>query len=412
MDLTRRELLAGAAGAAVAAAGAGVGASIAGAATGVPEPVRGSSGAPFLGPRNEPVERQNPDLVAPPPTDSGTMPNLKYPFDAAHTRITTGGWARQVTKRELPIATELAAVNMRLKAGAIRELHWHKPAEWSFMLAGTARITAVDTEGRNFVADVGPGDIWNFPSGIPHSIQALAEGCEFLLVFDDGDFSENATFLLTDWLAHTPRAVIAKNFGLPESAFSRLPTDVDHTRYIFDGKVPGPLAASDVKSPQGRVPVPYNHRLGSQKPIKAVGGEVRIVDSRNFPPATTIAAALVDIDPGAMRELHWHTTTDEWQYYVSGRARMTVFASDGTARTFDYQAGDVGYVPFAMGHYIENTGDEPVRFLEMFKSDRYADVSLNQWLALSPPELVEAHLNVDRATVASFSRTKPVIVRG
>jgi oxalate decarboxylase len=90
---------------------------------------------------------------------------------------------------------------------------------------------------------------------------------------------------------------------------------------------------------------------------------------------------------------------------------MTVFASNGTARTFDYQAGDVGYVPFAMGHYVENTGNEPVRFLEMFRSDHYADVSLNQWLALTPSALVQAHLDIDRKTLAALSKTKPVIVR-
>ena len=84
---------------------------------------------------------------------------------------------------------------------------------------------------------------------------------------------------------------------------------------------------------------------------------------------------------------------------------MTVFASGGKARTFDYQAGDVGYVPFAMGHYVENTGDEPLRFLELFRSDRFADVSLSQWMALTPHELVRAHLNLDPATVAALRRT-------
>jgi oxalate decarboxylase len=409
--VSRRDLLAGAAGAIVAAAGAGVGASIAGAGTGAPQPLRGNDGAPIMGPRNEPIERQNPDLVSPPATDSGTVPNLKFSFDAAHARITTGGWAREVTVRELPIATEIAGVNMRLKPGAIRELHWHKPAEWGFMLSGGARVTAIDAEGRNFISDVGESDIWTFPSGIPHSIQALAGGCEFLLVFDDGNFSENETFLLTDWFAHTPAAVLAKNFGVPESAFANIPTDVARTRYIFESAVPGPIARNAVASPAGRVPTPYSHALSSQKPIEAAGGHVRIVDSMNFPAATTIAAALVEIDPGGVRELHWHPTADEWQYYVTGRARMTVFASDGTARTFDYRAGDVGYVPFAMGHYVESIGDEPVRFLEMFRSDHYADVSLNQWLALTPPELVQSHLNVDEKTIRALSKTKPIVVR-
>jgi oxalate decarboxylase len=382
-----------------------------GQSNGGPQPVRGDLGAPILGPRNVPLETQNPDLLASPSTDSGTIPNLKFSFAAARNRLTNGGWAREVTVRELPIATTLAAVNMRLKPGGIRELHWHKEAEWAFMLAGRARITAVDAHGRNFVDDVGVGDLWNFPAGIPHSIQGLEEGCEFLLVFDDGKFSENETFLVSDWFAHTPRHVLAKNFGVSEAALANLPEDVERTRWIFAGEVPGQLAADVVKSPLGKSPMSFSYRLQAQQPTKVVGGQVRIVDSSNFPAASTIAAALVEIEPGGMREMHWHPTTDEWQYYIEGSGRMTVFASSGRARTFDYHAGDVGYVPFAMGHYVENTGDEPLRFLEMFRSPRYADISANQWLAVTPPELVKAHLNVDDKAIAALSKEKPVIVK-
>jgi oxalate decarboxylase len=378
---------------------------------GAPEPIRGEEGATILGPRNVPVERENPSLLVPPRTDHGTIPNLKFSYAAAHNRVLSGGWAREVTVRELPVATELAGVNMRLKPGGIRELHWHKEAEWAYMLAGRARITAVDGEGRNFIDDVGVGDIWNFPAGIPHSLQGLEEGCEFLLVFDDGNFSENATFLLTEWFERTPRDVLAKNFGVPETAFDNLPTDVDYTRYIFSGELPPPLAVDAVRSLADPVPHSYSYRLQAQPPVMAAGGRVRIVDSSNFPAASTIAGALVEVEPGGLRELHWHPNTDEWQYYIAGQGRMTVFASSGKARTFDYQAGDVGYVPFAMGHYVENTGDEPLRFLEMFRSDRFADVSLAQWLALTPPELVQAHLNLDPQIIAALPKDKPLIVR-
>ena len=131
------------------------------------------------------------------------LPNLRFSFDDAHMRLTTGGWTRQVTVRELGISKNVAGVNMRLNAGGVRELHWHKAAEWAYMLYGSARITAIDAEGRNFVDDVGVGDLWYFPSGIPHSIQGLGpDGAEFLLVFDDGEFDEDNTFLLSDWPAH------------------------------------------------------------------------------------------------------------------------------------------------------------------------------------------------------------------
>lgn len=382
-----------------------------GAGDGLRQPIRGELGAAIMGPRNVPLECENPDLLAGPDTDSGTIPNLKFSFAAARNRLLTGGWAREVTVRELPVATELAGVNMRLKPGGIRELHWHKEAEWSFMLAGRARITAVDQGGRNFIDDVGEGDLWYFPAGIPHSIQGLEEGCEFLLVFDDGNFSENETFLITDWFAHTPREVLAKNVGVPEAAFADIPIDVENDRYIFTGKVPGPLRADAVQSPAGAVPQTFSHRMLAQEPIKAAGGTVRITDSSNFPVATTIAAALVEVEPGGMRELHWHPNTDEWQYYLAGRGRMAVFASSGKARTFDYQAGDVGYVPFAMGHYVQNMGDEPLRFLEMFRSDHFADVSLNQWMALTPPQLVQAHLNLDQQTTAALRKDKAIVVK-
>ena len=376
-----------------------------------PMPMRSGLGAPIAGPRNLPLERENPDQLAAPRTDSGTVPNLKFSFSTAHNRLLTGGWAREVTTRELPVATELAGVNMRLKPGAVREMHWHKQAEWAYMIAGSARLTAVDAQGRNFIDDVAAGDLWNFPAGIPHSIQGLDEGCEFLLVFDDGNFSENETFLISDWFAHTPRDILAKNFGVPEDAFADIPLDFEHSRYIFPGPMPGPIASDAIAAAAGTVPESFSHRLMDQAPVTVAGGQVRIVDSSNFPAASTIAAALVEVEPGGLRELHWHPNTDEWQYYISGRGVMTVFASGGKARTFDYQAGDVGYVPFAMGHYIENTGDEPLRFLEMFRSDRFADVSLNQWMALTPPELVQAHLNLDDTTMGALSGDKPIVVR-
>jgi oxalate decarboxylase len=148
----------------------------------------------------------------------------------------------------------------------------------------------------------------------------------------------------------------------------------------------------------------------AQQPIKTKSGTVRITDSNVFTVSKTIAAALVEIEPGGLRELHWHPNADEWQYYIEGQSRMGVFASSGQARTFDFRAGDVGYVPFAMGHYVENTGTGPLRFLEMFKSSYYADLSLDTWMALTPPELVEAHLNLDQQVMDALRKEKVPVV--
>ncbi len=381
----------------------------AGAMSSIPQPIRADgAGATDTGPRDVMRDRENPDMLVPPVTDNGLIPNLKFSFSDTHMQLNHGGWSREITVRELPIATTLAGVNMRLTPGGVRELHWHQQAEWSFMISGSARVTAVDQDGRNFIADVGVGDLWYFPPGISHSIQGLEEGCEFLLVFDDGNFSDLNTLTISDWFAHTPKEVLAANFGVPEKAFDHIPKE---QVYIYQDRVPGPIDTQRIESPYGEIPLSFKHSLLAQEPIRTPGGTVRIADSRNFPISKTIAAALVEIKPGAMRELHWHPNNDEWQYYLSGKGRMTVFAGNGAARTFNVRAGDVGYVPFAYGHYIQNTGDRSIWFLEMFRSDRFADVSLNQWMALTPHQLVESNLNVGPLLMDALRKHKWPVVK-
>ena len=404
-NISRRDMLA-----ASVAGGVLTVATAAGAQTGqsIPQPQRPGHGGTDPGPRSIARDLQNPDLLVPPSTDHGTLPNLRFSFADAHMRLESGGWTRQITVRELGISKNIAGVNMRLNAGGIRELHWHKAAEWAYMLHGSARITAVDELGQNFVDDVGVGDLWYFPSGIPHSIQGLnPDGCEFLLVFDDGEFDEDNTFMVADWFKHVPNEVLAKNFGVPGSSFDHVPDESE--RYIFASSVPGPLNSDKIP---GTTPVSqsFSHRLMAHEPLKMKSGTVRVSDTRTFPVSKTISAALVEVEPGGMRELHWHPNTDEWQYYIEGQARMGVFGASGQARTFDFQAGDVGYVPFAMGHYVENTGATPMRFLEIFKSSYYASMSLNQWLALTPPELVQAHLKVDPQALAAFHKERSPVV--
>lgn len=358
----------------------------------IPQPIReDGAGATDPGPRDIMRDIENPDMLVPPATDAGLLPNLKFSFSDTSMVLKMGGWSREITARELPVATTLAGVNMRLTPGGVREVHWHIASEWSYMLSGSARVTAVDQCGRNFIADIGPGDLWYFPPRFPHSLQGLKDGCEFLLLFDDGNFSDLNTLSLSDLFAHYPKDVLAANFCVPVDAFNYLPSG---QVYIYQGTVPGPLEYEAVQSPYGLVPQSFKHRLLAQEPITTPGGSIRIADTSNFPVAKTTAAALVEIKPGAMREIHWHPNNDEFQYYIAGQGRMTVFAENGRARTFNYRAGDVGYVPVGYVHYVQNTGPETLWFLEAFKSDRFEGVSLNQMMAVTPPELIASNLHV------------------
>lgn len=375
------------------------------------EPFRDSDGKGWIdhGPRNLSRDLENPDILVPPATDHGTVNNLRFSYSDAHQRLEEGGWTREITNRELPISQDVAGVDMSLEPGAYREMHWHKEAEWGLMLYGNARVTAIDEHGRSFIDDVKEGDIWNFEAGIPHSIQALDQGCEFLLVFSEPDFSENNTFLLSDWLAHTPKDIVAANFKKQISDLESFPKA---EKYIFKANVPDSIEEVNRPSSNGEVPSPFTFHIDTLEPIVSEAGKVKIVDQNVFPTAKTISAAFVEVEPGGMRELHWHPKAAEWQYYIQGQAKMTVFNSAGLARTFDFKAGDVGVVPIVAGHYIQNTGDEPLRFIEVFKNPDYSDISLNKWLATSPAQMVADHLNVTKQFAESLpdsDKPEPVI---
>ena len=363
------------------------------------------------GQENGPLLRENTNSNTPPPTDHGSIGPTWYSFDLAHKRVQEGGWTHEVTQRDLPTSRDLAGVNMRLTAGSFRELHWHTADEWAMMLYGKARITVLNPDGTVFIDDVEKGDLWYFPQGYPHSIQGLgADGCEFLLVFDDGNFSEDNTFMLSSWVAHTPEEVLEKNLGLSKAELSKLPKE---ELYIFPASLPGPLTGDReiVGGKRVQAPQQYTFKLTSMAPTKkTAGGEVRVVDSHNFPASTNIAAALVTVKPGGLRELHWHPNASEWQFYIAGQGRMTVFMPPQKARTVDFNANDVGFVPAVAGHYIENTGKTDLVFLEMFKSDTFQDISLNNWIRRLPPQMMSSHLNLDAAALHKIPANKQELI--
>jgi oxalate decarboxylase len=365
------------------------------------------------GPENNVLFHENPNTNTPPPTDHGDIGPIWYSFDLARKRVEEGGWTHQVTQRELPSSTDIAGVNMRLTAGSFRELHWHTADEWAIMLYGNARVTVLNPDGTIFIDDVAKGDLWFFPAGFPHSIQGLGpDGCEFLLVFNQGMFSEDNTFLLSEWVAHTPAEVLSKNSNLDSSEIAQLPKD---ELYIFPADLPRSLA-EDRAAVGGRnvqAPQQYTFKMEAMAPTRRTrGGEVRVVDSHNFPASRTIAAGLVTIKPGGMRELHWHPNASEWQFYIAGKARMTIFMPTGKARTMDFNANDVGFVPAVAGHYIENIGHTDLVFLEMFKADEFQDFSMNNWIRRLPPQMVTSHLNIDEATIRKIPMEKQEVLAG
>ena len=320
---------------------------------------------------------------------SESMPEIKYELGKQPMKDYGGGRSNEATAKNFPISKGLAGVNMYLKPGGLRELHWHaNAAEWSYVIKGHCRVTVIDPQGRSEVKDFGPGDVWYFPRGHGHSIQGMGdEECQFILVFDSGYFSEFATFSMSDWLAQTPPEVLAKEFGMPVSAFDKFPKS---EVYIAMGPPPKMVPDESLNPP----PLTHRFHLGAKTPQVVPGGSFNIVSQKEFPISTTMTGAILKLKPFAIRELHWHPNSDEWQYYLKGRGRMTVFGSQGRKIVREFGPGDVGYVPMGYGHYIESVGSEECEMLAVFNSGDYQEISLSEWLRSTPSSVLQTNLGV------------------
>src|ERR1051326_8564857 len=165
------------------------------------------------------------------------LPTFKFELEKSKGKVLGNSFGKEVTVEQLPISKGIAGVSMQLEAGVMRELHWHATAaEWAFVLKGRVRTTVINPRGQSETNDFDPGDIWYFPRGHGHMLECLGQTpCHFILIFDNGYFSEFGTFSFTDGIGHPPRALLAKNSGLPESAFDGCPAE---EVYFARGPVP------------------------------------------------------------------------------------------------------------------------------------------------------------------------------
>jgi oxalate decarboxylase len=315
------------------------------------------------------------------------IPSLKFDIEAQTHWKGPAGSANEATVAEFPISQSIAGVSMRLKPGAIRELHWHAlAAEWAYMIEGRVRTTVVMPNGQSAIDEFGPGDTWYFPRGHGHLLQGLGPGeAHFLLGFDNGHFSEFGTFSITDWIANTPPEIASRVLNVPLEE----------------------LRLKESQSSQ----FSHKYRLDMQPPRVFEGGMEYMVTQKDFPIQSTFTAVKMILQPGALREMHWHPHADEWQYYLSGQARMTVFGSHGRIRTEDYRKGHVGFVPQGYGHYIEQVGNQPTELLILFNSPEYQEISLANWLGGNPTSLLSDNFGVPANIIDQLPKKERGILR-
>ncbi|HEV2389078.1 MAG TPA: cupin domain-containing protein [Candidatus Acidoferrales bacterium] len=350
-------------------------------------------------------------VAAPPQQKKGHEPLLPFKYDIEHSVGWTGeaGSAKEANVDEFPISNSIAGVSMRLKPGGLRELHWHAiAAEWAYLIEGNVRTTVISPNGQAESADFGPGDVWYFPKGHGHAIQCLGPGeAHFILAFDDGHFSEFGTFSITDWLSLTPPEIVARNLGLPVSTIQGLPRG---ELYITQGKAPPALPEQLRNGDPVANQFPHKFRLGAMKPVEFPGGTERIVSSVEFPIQTTMTGSLIDLKPGGLRELHWHPNADEWQYYISGSARVGIFGAHGRELADEFGPGQIAFIQQGFGHYIQQVGDQPTRILIVFNSGFYQEISISGWLAANPPAMLADNFRLTREQVAKLPTAKEGIL--
>ena len=339
------------------------------------------------------------------------LPTFKFELEKSAGKTFRSSYVKVASVEELPISKGIAGASMELEPGAMRELHWHaSAAEWAFVLKGNVRTTVISPLGYAETNDFGPGDVWYFPRGHGHMLQCLGEKpCHFILILDDGYFSEFRTFSITDWIGHTSKALLAKNLGVPESVFDSFPKQ---EVYIAHGALPPAQASAPL---QGRRVPPFTHKyeLLAQPPSATFkGGREWRVDSTQFPISTAMTGDVLELVPGALRELHWHPNAAEWQYVIEGTICVTMFGSNGRHRTETLGWGDVGYIPQGYGHSIENVGDGVCRVLIAFNTGIYEKIDISQWIAGNPADVLATNFGQPAALFNTFPKTDVFIAEG
>lgn len=352
------------------------------------------------------------DFLKTVPRKAGTAAAFTFDLDRNPAKATSGGWAREVTARHLPLATDISGAHLYMNPGGSREMHWHSTAgEWAYILGGQCQVAVLDPDGELDVANYGPGDLWYFPKGHAHGIFTLGEQpCHALLVFSDGLYSERGTFGLSDWLSRFGPATLARNFGVSQASFASFPQG---ETYINQGDI----ISLDSKAAHDLHELPpaksHRHSLMANKPWRRFpGGTLHLASAREFPMSTDMTALIIRLQPGAMQELHWHPNANEWFYVSRGGVRATLFTADKHLAVSELSVGDCGYFPRGWGHSFGAIGSESCEIISTLDSGVFQESSISEWIAKVPRHMLVNNLHTDAAVFAQFPRQKVGIAGG
>lgn len=264
----------------------------------------------------------------------------------------------------------------------------------------------MDDQNRYVNGVAKTGDVWYFPLGWQHSIQAIdpEEGCTTLLWFDDKDGAGSIN--LSDMIAAYPDDVIKASLNnIPTSIRDTFP---DRTNSVALGTI------KDERIPSSDFPT----NLWPVFPVEkgsisnsGEGGTEYGVRQEQLQLALTMSGAKIELEEGAMRELHWHTNADELHYVLSGCVRNIVhsnvgFPDDAKPEEYTICADDIGYVPKNFVHYLEAVGG-PATVIVTFNHPSWGTQGLSGMMSVTPVDVTASVLTTTVEVAEEYFPKEP-----
>lgn len=322
-----------------------------------------------------------------------------------------GGWIKEMTSADTPAVPTLASSYVTMNPGSLRGLHWHRgAAEFGYVVAGACVLTVYDPSGRVGLEELAAGDVWYVPRGFAHSVWAYgAEGCTFTSVYDDGLTSELNALELADLVRTERPDIVAAVLGV--TAMDLAPAR-ERAPILRAGATGEPGLALRARGEAGPAPRAFGFALMDLPPLRCPGGWFVQASRSDFPMSLTLIGAITHLDPGGIREPHWHPNADEWDLVLSGRARITLFEGGAATSAVEVGPGDIGFLPRNGAHAVQALGDEPFRLLSVFNAPEFESIGLSELLAGTPAEIVRRNLDLAPAVVEKLPTSERFIVPG
>ena len=331
------------------------------------------------------------------------LPTFKFALEKSDGKVIGNSYGKEATVTQLPISKGMAGVSMQLEPGAMREMHWHATAaEWAFVFEGRVRTTVIDPNGSPRPTTSIPATSGIFPAATATCCSAREQTLPFHSDLRQRLFFRVGTFSITDWIGHTPKALLAKNFGVPNwrSTVSL------RERCILPAASPPhrePRAAPGLETAAANAP----YRLLAQPPHRIFKGGR---EWRSIQPASDRQnhyRLVLDLDRGALRALHWHPNSDEWQYVLDGTVSVTMFGSHGRIRNEPLHRATSAISRKATGTRSRSRR-EARRILIGFNSGTYETIDLSQWIAANPADVLATNFSQPAELFGEVSASRRV----